>query len=104
MTVWRFIRKWWWTFLVGAGVVGGVLLAVFLGSKNEPEPDTPTPTYADKARQEIERIHLEAEVEKARVRAQADAQRTELDRIEAHGQEDPRAAREALSSWLTRNL
>jgi hypothetical protein len=100
--VWRFIRKWWWVFLVAAVTVVFTTWRVLRPTSNPTAP-VPPPNL-DKAREEVERIHLEAEVEKARVRAQADAQRAELDRIEEQGEKDPAAAREALAEWLNANL
>lgn len=84
-------------------MIGGIVLAILLPKGNN-EPNDAPPKFLDKARVEVERIHLEGEVEKARVRATADAQRAELDRIEEQGREDPVAAREALSAFLNNNL
>lgn len=99
----RFIRKWWWTFLIGALVVGFFAWRILRPTSN-PTLAPPPPKLLDKAREEVERIHLEGEIEKVRVRATADAQRAELDRIEEQGEEDPKAAREALSDFLNANL
>ena len=99
----RFIRKWWWVFLIAAVTVAFVVWRILRPTSNPTDPLVP-PKFLDRAHDEVERIHLEGEVEKARVRATADAQRAELDRIEEQGKEDPQAAREALSGWLNANL
>lgn len=99
----RFLRKWWWLFLLGAAIAAFVAWRVLRPTDNPTVPP-PEPKFLDKAREEISRIELEGEVEKARVTAQADAQNSELDRIEEMGQDDPVAAREALSAFLNSNL
>ena len=103
--VWRWLRTWWWTILIGVLVVGGLAVAILMPrGKNEDDGVELPPKFLDKARDQVERIHLEGEVEKARVRATAEAQSAELDRIEEQGKENPVAAREALSGWLNTNL
>ena len=101
--VWRFIRRWWWTFIVGAAIVAFVVWRIVRNPPEEGEEDVP-PQFLEAAKDQIERVQLEGEVEKARVRATADAQRAEIDRIEEMGQEDPREARRQMASWLSQNL
>lgn len=105
-SVWRFLRQWWWAFLAVAGGLTILIWRILMarsGAQLDPEI-VPGPTFADRARDEVERVRLEGEVEKAKVTAQADAQRAELDRIEEVGRSDPRAARRQLSDFLTRSL
>jgi hypothetical protein len=100
---WRFVRKWWWTFLVGAAILAFVLWRIV---RNPPEPgeaEVP-PQFLEAAKNQVERVRLEGEVEKARVTATADAHRVEIDRIEELGEEDPREARRQMADWLSRNL
>lgn len=101
--VWRFIREWWWIFVAGAAAIGGVILALVLNPSPEPEEEKP-PSYKDKAQNEVEKVRLEGEIEKARVTATADAQRAELDEIEAVGENDPAEGRRQMADWLAANL
>lgn len=104
---WRFVRQWWWLIVA----VVATVIAVVWGFMSKPGrgngggPPAPLPpTFADRAKEEVERVRLEGEVEKARVTATADAQRAEIDRIEEVGKTDPKAARAQMASWLGRNL
>lgn len=101
--VWRWLRKWWWVLVAAAGALGAVLFTIF-ASNDDPAPPRPKSNLRERAQKEVERIRLEGEVEKARVRATADAHRAELERIEDLGDEDPVEARRQLSDWLNRNL
>lgn len=105
--VWRFIRQWWWLFLAVAGTVLAVVWRLMVmkpsrGGTASTEPKLPS--FADRAHEEVERVRLEGEVEKARVTATADVHRAEIDRIEDLGTTDPKAARRQLAGWLGRNL
>lgn len=101
----RFIRRWWWAFVAVAAGVFVLVWRLMAVRKTSPDPvPVQVPTIADRARQEVDRVVLEGEVEKAKVTAQADAQREELSRIEEVGKTNPREARRQLSDWLTRNL
>lgn len=100
---WRFIRKWWWTFLVGAAIVAFVVWRIVRNPPEKGEEDIP-PQFLEAAKDQVARVQLEGEVEKARTRATADAQRAEIDRIEGVGQEDPREGRRQMADWLSRNL
>lgn len=105
--VWRFIRRWWWAFLAGAAAVLGVVATILLRPKRDTNPDPlepKQPTFREVADNQVERIRLEGEVEKARVTARADAQRERIQEIEAKGQEDPKAARAELAEWLRNNM
>lgn len=101
----RFVRRWWWAFV---GVAMGIFVLVWrlmaIRQPSSGQLPAQLPTIADRARQEVERVRLEGEVEKARVVASADAQRVELDQIEEVAKENPREARRQLSTWLSRNL
>lgn len=104
---WRFIRQWWWAFVAVAATVFFVVWRFTTrpgkgtgGGGTDPLP----PTLADRAKQEVERVRLEGEVEKAKVTATAEAQRSEIERIEEVGKTDPKEARRQLAGWLGRNL
>lgn len=102
----RFIRRWWWAFLLAAGFLVSILWKL-LGPKNgSGPPDGPLkpPTFVERARNEVERVHLEAAVEKAKVRAQADAQKKVIADIEEKGKTDPAGARKDIADWLAGNL
>lgn len=105
---WRFIRQWWWAFVVVAATVFAVVWGFMSksggGSGGGGTPEPKLPTFADRAKEEAERVRLEGEVEKARVKATADVHRAEIDRIEELGETDPKAARRQLAGWLGRNL
>ena len=100
---WRFIRKWWWTVLLGAGIVAFTLWRIVRNPPKKGEVAEP-PLFLEAAKDQVARVQLEAEVEKARVTATADAHRAEIDRIEELGQDEPRVARRQMAEWLTRNL
>jgi hypothetical protein len=101
----RFIRRWWWVFLLVAGFILSIVWKL-LGPRKGPEPEgtAKPPTFVDRARDEVERVHLEAEVEKAKVRAQADAQKEVIAKIEEKGKTDPKGARKDIADWLAGNL
>jgi hypothetical protein len=101
---WRFIRRWWWALALGAGVVGVALWRVFGPRAPDAQPVTVSPKLIERAREQVERVHLEGEVEKARIRTQAEDTNKQLDVIEAKGKTDPKAAREALAAFLASNL
>lgn len=103
--VWRFIRRWWWVFVA---VAAGLFLVAWRlmakpGGSDQPVPPQ-VPTLAERARQEVERVRLEGEVEKARAKAAADAQRAEIARIEELGESQPAEARRQLADWLQRHF
>lgn len=106
--IWRAIRKYWWAFLAGLAAVIGIILGAvtFRGRRNTtPDPTTPSPpTFKERAEQQVERVRLEGEVEKAKVTATADAQREVLDQIEETGKDDPAEARRQLARFLSANL
>ena len=102
----RFIRRWWWAFLAAAGVVF-VIVWKLLGPKNGPKPlegPLKPPTFVERARDKVERVHLEAEVEKAKIRAEAGAQKEVIAKIEERGKTDPAGARKDIAAWLAGNL
>lgn len=99
----RFFRRWWWAFVLAATAVGWVLWKMF-GPRLPDAPDPEPPKFLEKAREQVERVHLEAEVEKAKVRTTADVKVKEIDAIEEKGKDDPAKAREELAEWLAANL
>jgi hypothetical protein len=100
----RFLRKWWYLILLGAGAVLWFAWKLFgPRAPDAPEPVEP-PKFLEMARTEVERVHLEAEVEKVKVRTVADIQRKEIEAIEEKGKDDPAAAREELAAFLAANL
>jgi hypothetical protein len=107
----RFLRQAWW-LVVGlvAAVMGVGALLVFRASGKRPEattwrPGQKTPKpLRERAREEVERVRLEGELEKARQKVLAQVQRAELRHIEQQAKEDPKGARRNLAAWLQRNL
>ncbi len=102
---WRFVRTYWWVFVAAAS--GILLFAWRLMASRGPGvlvPVDPPVTFTDRAREQVERVRLEGEVEKAKVNVTADVAKAELERIEEVGKIDPRAARRQLSSFLNGRL
>lgn len=99
----RFIRQWWWVFVAAAAAVFAILWAILSNTGGEPDPD-PKSSYKDKAQNEVEKVRLEGEIEKARITATADAERGQLDEIEAVGENDPAEGRRQMADWLAANL
>ena len=107
----RFLRRWWWAFLAGAGALLGIMVAILIPRRKNQLPINsstpsmpPQPTFTDRARTEVERVRLEGEVEKARIQAAAEAQHVQLDEIETVGETDPAEGRRMLATWLRNNL
>jgi len=92
--------------VVGAASVAGFLFWLLLPKPKEDNQSVQQPqkTYKDRAKDEVERVRLEGEVARARVRAKALAQKVQLDEIEVVGTKDPVEARRQLASWLQNNL
>jgi len=99
----RFIRRWWWAVILLAAAVGWFLWQM-LGGSREPGPPPKPPKFLDLARNEVEKVHLEGEVEKAKVRTVAKVQNEQIDAIEEKGKKDPAAARKELADFLAANL
>lgn len=100
----RFIRRYWWVIILGAGIVFSIVWKIF-GPRGTPVDDSVSaPTFVEKARDKIERVHLEGEVEKAKIRATADAEKKVIEAIEKKGETDPKGAREDIAAWIAANL
>lgn len=106
--VWRFVRKFWWAFLGGfAFALGTAITVLTRPSDNEREQSGERQrmmTFRQRAAQQVEKVRLEGDIEKARVQARADCRREELDEIQSIGKNDPAEGRRRLAAWLTRNL
>jgi hypothetical protein len=106
--LWRAIRGAWWAVLAALAAVLGAVLAVLLTSRScdgDGAERRPTPRgFESKARQEVERVRFEGEMERARVQATADAEKQALDKIEVVAEKDPAEARRWLADWLRGNL
>lgn len=103
----RFVRKWWWLILLGVAVVFAIVWQVLKGKSGTAPIDdlvVPKKTFVEKARDEVEKVHLEAEVEKAKVRAEAKSQMEQIKAIEEKGKTEPKKAREDLAAFLSANL
>lgn len=100
----RFVRKWWWLILLAGGVVLYVAWKVFGPREPANAPLKPPPKFIEMARAEVEKVHLEGEVEKAKIRTRADVQREQIAAIEEKGKKDPAAARKELADFLAANL
>lgn len=72
--------------------------------KNEDEKVEKPLTFKEKAKDQIEHIRLEGEVEKARAKVTAELQNEQLDKIEACGRYDPVEARRQLAAWMAREF
>lgn len=102
--VWRWLKQWWWTILLGVATVLGALSWLLMPrSRNEPEKELPKP-FREKAKKEIDRVRLEGEMEKVKVRKVADSHKRQLAGIEKVGEEDPARARQLLAAWMNRNF
>lgn len=105
---WRFIRRWWWVILGTLAAALGAALAIFVrpsdAEREQWEGRQRPQTFRQRAAQEVERVHLEGEVEKARVRAQTWQRNRELDEIEVIGENNPTEGRKQLAGWLAKNL
>lgn len=104
--VWRFIRRWWWAFLMGLAAVLGAVATILLRPKPRPEQPgyVPPKSFKDRAQEQVERVRLEGEIERARVSERAEVRREELDEIEEIGKNDPAEGRRQLARWLQGNL
>lgn len=105
----RFVRKWWWLLLLGIAIVATVLFKVLTGRKGSNVPITeididPPKTLVDKARDKVEKVHLEGEIEKAKVRTVAEEKIKQIEAIEEKGKTEPKKAREDLAAFLAANL
>lgn len=104
----RFCRKYGWMILLGVGVVLAVLWNILRGRGGQARIDdvivSPKPTFVEKARKEVEKVHLEAEVEKAKVQAISQTQVNKIEEIEEKAKEDPKQARKELAAFLAKSL
>jgi hypothetical protein len=107
-SAWRWIRERWWiaASLVVAvlALVAGVIFKLMKPSTQTDESPGPMEPMLDTARERVERVRLEGEVERARVTATADAERHEIDRIEEVGKTDPMEGRRRMAEWLVNRL
>ena len=105
----RFVRKWWWVVLAGLAALLTIVGKVLSRPKSAPEPgpietSQPKKTLVEKARDQVEKVHLEGEVEKAKIQTVAKSQMNEIKAIEEVGKTDPKKAREQLADFLASNL
>lgn len=109
--VWRVLRQAWWLVVgVVAAALGVVALVVFRRPEEHagadmqyPEQRTDKP-LRERAREEVERVRLEGEMEKAEKAAVMQVQRAQLRQIKQTAQKNPVAARQQLADWLRKNL
>jgi hypothetical protein len=103
----RFLRKFWWALVLGAGLLFSVLWWLFdrraTGSSGS-VTSLPKPTFSERAKTELDRVRFEGELEKAKVKAEADAHIAELETIEKLAEDNPSEGRRQLSNWLRDNL
>ena len=92
---------------MGLGTIAGAVAAIVL----RPKPDigrglgyVQQKPFKEQAAERIERIILEGEIEKARVRTRAQIENDELDEIAQIGENDPKEGRRRLASWLSQHL
>jgi hypothetical protein len=101
----RWLKRWWWTFVLGAATIAGFMIWLLLPKPKRDSSDGPPPkTFKEKAQEQVERVRLEGEVEKARVAAKAESQNEQLDQIEEVGKDDPAEARRRLATWMAANF
>lgn len=99
----RFLKRWWWAILGVVAALLGIAWKILapkpqvVPTDSNDEPIVP-PTLKEMARTEVEHIKLEAEVEKAAAKAEADVHREELEAIKEEGKKDPVAARKKLAA------
>ena len=86
-----------------ASILGGVAVLV-LKPKPMPANTPPLKSFKNRAQLEIERINLEADIERAKINTITDVKRKELDRIEVTSSIDPERGRKELADWLAKNL
>lgn len=104
---WRFLRKYWWVFLSVLAAVAGVVIAILSRDRTTTPPGLikPTPkTFKERAQEQVERIQLEGEIERARIQTKAESENADLDEIERIGNDDPVEGRKRLAEWLRANL
>lgn len=107
---WRVLRQAWWLVVgLGAAVLGLLAVLVFWRPKSQEDPfdgfsPPPPKPLRERAREEVERVRLEGELEKAQKRAYTQVHRAELIRIKRQSDSDPVRARRELAAWLQRNL
>lgn len=109
--IWRALRQAWWLVVgLAAAALGVVALVVFSRSERPSGATTahsgtpPRKPLRERAQEEVERVRLEGELEKAELRAVWASQRIEVDEIKKQAKDDPTAARKNLAAWLQRNL
>jgi hypothetical protein len=76
MKVW--LKKWWWTLLLGLALIGGALFFIFRGRKG---PST-TRSFSQRAREKILETETDAAIARERARAKSEAQKARLAEIE----------------------
>jgi len=107
-SVLRFVRKWWWAALVVLAIIFTVLWKLLTGKRGGAESIAttfdPPKTLVDKARDQVEKVHLEGEVEKAKTKTVAQEQIKQIEAIEAKGKTEPKVARKELADFLAANL
>lgn len=90
--------------LFGLAALLGALLGVFVRPCGQPEQGRPSRrTLRQRASEEVQRVRLEGEIEKARVKATGEIRQEQLDEIERIGENDPAEGRRHLAEWLARN-
>lgn len=94
--VWIFLKKWWWVFILGIAVVLFFALRINTQDDDGEELDN----FVNKVRKNIDKVNDEADIEKAKIKAKADADREELERIKA--MDDEKERRKRLAELLTR--
>ena len=90
-----------------ATVVSAIAAALFAPPKRDIGQGlgyVPKKPFKQQAAEQAERVRLEGEVEKARVKARAQIEDDELDEIERIGDNDPAEGRKRLARWLSEHL
>lgn len=91
----KWLKKWWWTIVAGVALVAGFIFGGFLKGKKK---DDDQPSFADMAKEEAAVIEEQINAEKAKAKAETEAQMAELTEIERMKNDEER--RKKLAEFL----
>lgn len=93
------LRKWWWTLVLGlAGVLGVLIYAFARTRKNKPQAES----FSTKARAKIVEAETDAKIERLKADAESEAQKARLEEITKI--DDGVMRRVRLAEYLDENL
>lgn len=100
MKFWTWLKKWAWLILAITAFVTGIVIAVCLGKGRQ--KSEPIQQFTKKAAEKVIELEEQAEVEKQKVRDEADEERKEVDEIKDDPQ--PVRRRRKLANWIAENI